>query len=52
MNHKSMPEITDEQIKEEVMKLHQAVYEKFGLLAIRGKIRNLLSCPLDEGLET
>lgn len=30
VNHKSMPEITDEQIKEEVMKLHQAVYEKFG----------------------
>ena len=25
-----MPEITDEEIKEEVMKLHQAVYEKFG----------------------
>ena len=30
VNHKSMPEITDEEIKEEVMKLHQAVYEKFG----------------------
>ena len=29
VNHKSMPEITDEEIKEEVMKLHQAVYEKF-----------------------
>lgn len=25
--------------------------ERYGLLAIRGKIRNLLSCPLDEGLE-
>lgn len=25
--------------------------EKYGLLAIRGKIRNLLSCPLEEGLE-
>ena len=25
--------------------------EKYGILAIRGKIRNLLSCPLDEGLE-
>ena len=25
--------------------------EKYGLLAIRGKIRNLLACPLDEGLE-
>ena len=30
VNHKSMPEITDEQIKDEVIKLHQAVYEKFG----------------------
>lgn len=30
VNHKSMPEITDEEIKNEVMKLHQAVYEKFG----------------------
>lgn len=30
VNHKSMPEITNEEIKEEVMKLHQAVYEKFG----------------------
>ena len=29
VNHKSMPEITDEEIKEEVMKLHQSVYEKF-----------------------
>ena len=25
--------------------------KKYGILAIRGKIRNLLSCPLDEGLE-
>ena len=25
--------------------------EKYGILAIRGKIRNLLSCPLEEGLE-
>ncbi len=25
--------------------------EKYGILGIRGKIRNLLSCPLDEGLE-
>ena len=25
-----MPEITDEEIKDEVMKLHQAVYDKFG----------------------
>ena len=30
VNHKSMPELTEEEIKEEVMKLHQAVYEKFG----------------------
>ena len=30
VNHKSMPEIKDEEIKDEVMKLHQAVYEKFG----------------------
>ena len=30
VNHKSMPEITDEEIKEEVMQLHQAVYDKFG----------------------
>lgn len=25
--------------------------KQYGILAIRGKIRNLLSCPLDEGLE-
>lgn len=30
VNHKSMPEITDEEIKNEVMKLHQAIYERFG----------------------
>lgn len=30
VNHKSMPEITNEEIKEEVMRLHQSVYEKFG----------------------
>lgn len=30
VNHKSMSEITNEEIKEEVMKLHQAIYEKFG----------------------
>ena len=29
VNHKSMPEITDEEIEQEVMKLHQAVYEKY-----------------------
>lgn len=30
VNHKSMPSLTEEQIKKEVMDLHQAVYEKFG----------------------
>ena len=30
VNHKSMPDITDEQIKKEVMDLHQAIFEKFG----------------------
>lgn len=30
VNHKCMPELTDEQMKEEVMRLHQAVYAKFG----------------------
>jgi len=30
VNHKSMPEIDNETIKEEVMELHVAVYEKFG----------------------
>ncbi len=30
VNHKCLPEITDEEIKEEVMKLHNALYEKFG----------------------
>ena len=30
VNHKSMPDITDEQIKKEVMELHQSVFEKFG----------------------
>ena len=30
VNHKSLPDISDEEIKEEVMKLHQAVYEKTG----------------------
>lgn len=29
VNHKCMPEITDEEIEQEVMKLHQAVYEKY-----------------------
>lgn len=29
VNHKSMPELTDEEIKTEVMDLHQALYEKF-----------------------
>lgn len=30
VNHKSMPEISDEEIENEVMKLHQSIYEKFG----------------------
>ncbi len=29
VNHKSMPELTEEKIKKEVMDLHQAIYEKF-----------------------
>lgn len=28
-NHKSMPNLTDEDIKEEVMKLHQEIFEKY-----------------------
>lgn len=30
VNHKSMPDITNEEIQKEVMDLHKAVYEKFG----------------------
>lgn len=30
VNHKSMPDLTDEQVKSEVMDLHTAVYQKFG----------------------
>ena len=30
VNHKSMPDLSDEEIKNELMKLNQAVYEKFG----------------------
>lgn len=30
VNHKSMPDLTDEKVKEEVMNLHTAVYQKFG----------------------
>lgn len=30
MNHKSMPDLSDSQIKDEVMKLHQGIYEQFG----------------------
>ena len=30
MNHKSLPDISNEEIKDEVMKLHQAIYEKTG----------------------
>ena len=29
VNHKSMPTLTDEQVKREIMELHQAIYEKF-----------------------
>lgn len=29
VNHKSMPSLSDEQVKSEVLKLHQTVYEKF-----------------------
>ena len=29
VNHKSLPDISDEEIKKEVMDLHQAIYEKF-----------------------
>ena len=29
VNHKSMPSLTDEEIEAEIMKLHQAVYEKY-----------------------
>ena len=30
VNHKSMPDLTDKQIEEEVMTLHQTIYEKYG----------------------
>jgi peptidoglycan-N-acetylmuramic acid deacetylase len=30
VNHKSMPDLSDDEIKTELMKLNQAVYEKFG----------------------
>ena len=30
VNHKSIPSLTEEEIKKEVMDLHQSVYEKFG----------------------
>jgi len=30
VNHKSMPDLTDEKIKEEIMKLHTTIHEKFG----------------------
>ncbi len=30
MNHKSMPSLTEEEIKKEIMDLHKSVYEKFG----------------------
>lgn len=30
VNHKSMPELSDDKIKSEMMELHQSIYEKFG----------------------
>lgn len=30
VNHKSMPDLSDEQINSEIMKLHQTIQEKFG----------------------
>ena len=30
VNHKSMPDLSEEQIKDEIMKLHTSIYEKFG----------------------
>lgn len=30
VNHKSMPDISDDQIKKEMMDLHKSIYEKFG----------------------
>ena len=30
VNHKSMPSLSDEELKKEVMDLHQVIYEKFG----------------------
>ena len=30
MNHKSLPDLSDEEIKTEVMKLHQTIFEKYG----------------------
>ena len=30
VNHKSMPSLSDDKIQDEVLKLHQTVYEKFG----------------------
>ena len=30
MNHKSMPDLSEEEIKKEVMDLHTVIYEKFG----------------------
>ena len=30
VNHKSMPDLSEEQIKDEIMKLHSSIYDKFG----------------------
>ena len=31
VNHKSMPSLTEEEIKKEVLELHQSIYQKFGV---------------------
>ena len=31
VNHKSMPDLSEEKLKEEVMKLHQTIFEKYGV---------------------
>ena len=30
VNHKSMPSLNDEEIKNEIIRLHAVIYEKFG----------------------
>ena len=31
VNHKSMPDIDDQEIKDEIMNLHEALYERYRL---------------------